>query len=54
MLRKEAEGPYRGLHQKSWMPSFVYEVKMVGQSPQSNVEINLESTEVPFPGGQIP
>ena len=30
------------------------DVKKAGHLPQSNVEITLASTEMPFPGGEIP
>ncbi len=47
-------GQYRGLHQKSWTPSLVYNVQKVSQSPQSNIKISLRSTKVAFLKGKIP
>ena len=37
-------GIYRGLHQKSWTPSLVHNVKNVSQSPQLNVKNPFKST----------
>ncbi len=43
----------RGLHQKSWTPSLVYDARKVGHLSQYNVKRILKSTEVLFPEGKF-